>query len=179
MLAYANIMAHLERREDEEGTVIWKFWRITAHEGPLTKPGHHNWKGSSYNVMVEWENGEVTVEPLCIIAKDDPVTCAMYVQDHGLLETDGWRKRFKGIERRQKKLFWMMANQAKLHSFLTAPQYKYGYEIARNYPHALTLDALNGNTKWRDCTALEMNQLYDYATFEDYGSNDEVKPPSG
>jgi hypothetical protein len=27
---------------------------------------------------MEWENGEITEEPLAIIAADDPVTCAIY-----------------------------------------------------------------------------------------------------
>ena len=39
-----------------------------------------DWKGSKYNVQVEWETGEITFEPLSIIAADDPVTCAAYVR---------------------------------------------------------------------------------------------------
>ena len=35
-----------------------------------------DWKGSNYNVQVEWETGEITVEHLSVIAADDPVTCA-------------------------------------------------------------------------------------------------------
>jgi len=42
-----------------------------VHKGPLA-PNHCNWKGSKYNVKIEWENGEVTSEPLAIITKDDP-----------------------------------------------------------------------------------------------------------
>ena len=49
--------------------------------------------------MVEWETGEITTEPLQIIAADDPVT---YVRDNNLLELPGW-KRFKSIAKRQKK----------------------------------------------------------------------------
>ena len=33
-----------------------------------------DWKGSKYNVQVEWETGEITFEPLSIIAADAPVT---------------------------------------------------------------------------------------------------------
>ena len=46
--------------------------------------------------MIEWENGEITTEPLAIIAADDPVTCAIYARDNNLLDLAGW-KRFKGI----------------------------------------------------------------------------------
>jgi hypothetical protein len=42
---------------DEENTIVWSFKRITA-------------------LMLEWENGEITSEPLVFIAADDPITCA-------------------------------------------------------------------------------------------------------
>jgi hypothetical protein len=44
-----------------------------------------------YNVMIEWENGEVTSEPLSAIAVDDPMMCAIYAKDNNLLELDGWK----------------------------------------------------------------------------------------
>ena len=43
------------------------------------------------------------------------------------------------------------------------------YEIPHNYPHAVELDERNGNTKWQDFTALEMEQLDEYSTFKDLG----------
>jgi len=77
-MSYNDILAHIQN--DEESTIAWKFRKITAHERPL-KPNHPNYKGSTYNVMVEWENGEITSEKtLCIITADDPVTCAIYVK---------------------------------------------------------------------------------------------------
>ena len=39
--------------------------------------------------MVEWESGEVTYEPLTLISKDDPITCATYAKKHDLLDTTG------------------------------------------------------------------------------------------
>ena len=47
---------------------------------------------SKYNVMVEWESGEITEEPLSIMIKDDPVTLAMYAKKNNLLEVDGWKQ---------------------------------------------------------------------------------------
>ena len=41
--------------------------------------------------MVEWESGEVTYEPLTLISKDDPITCAVYAKKHDLLDTTGWK----------------------------------------------------------------------------------------
>jgi hypothetical protein len=51
-------------------------------------------------VKVEWENGEITSEPLSIVAADDPVSCAIYARDNNLLEIDEW-KRFWGIAKHQ------------------------------------------------------------------------------
>jgi len=41
--------------------------------------------------MIEWENGEITSEPLTLIAADNPVTCAIYAKENGLLDLDGWK----------------------------------------------------------------------------------------
>ena len=70
-----------------------------------------------------------------------------------------------------------MVNQAKLRSYRTAPKYQYGYEVPRNYAHAIQLDEQNGNTKWQDATDLVMLHLDDYKTFTDCGYKG--KPPDG
>jgi hypothetical protein len=86
-VSYNDLLNHLE--EDDENTV-WKFKWITAHQGPLT-PKDNDWNGSAYNIMIEWENGEITSKPLSIIAANDPVSYALYARDNGLLECDGWK----------------------------------------------------------------------------------------
>ena len=55
-----------------------------------------DWKGSKYNVQVEWETGEIAFEPLSIIAADDPVTCAAYAKENDLLALEGWH-RFRNL----------------------------------------------------------------------------------
>ena len=42
--------------------------------------------GSQYNVLMEWENGEVTRQPLDELAKDNPVTCATHAKENNLLD---------------------------------------------------------------------------------------------
>ena len=126
---------------------MWKFQRTISHEV----------QGSKITLLIEWENGEITKEPLSIIAVDDPVTCAIYARENGLLDQPGW-KRFKHIAKNEKK-FTCMVNQAKLKSFHTAPKYKYGYEIPRTYEQAKRIDEKNGNTLWGDATILELNQI--------------------
>ena len=62
-----------------------------------------------------------------------------------------------------------MANQAKLRSFHTAPRYKYGFEIPRNYEHAVKLDEQNGNTRWQDAITLEIELMCSYSVFKSIG----------
>jgi hypothetical protein len=174
IITYNKMLEYILR--DDENPVVWKFRRITSHQGPL-KPDHPDYNGSLYNVMVEWENGEITAEPLSIIAADDPVTCAIYAKEHGLLDKPGW-KRFKSIAKRQKK-FTRIVNQAKLRSYRTAPRYKYGFEIPRNFAHTVRLDERNGNTKWQDAVVLEREQIDEYQTFSDLGHKSVAKIPPG
>ncbi len=94
VVTYNEIPDYLSRDENDPENVC-KFRCITAHQGPL-KTDHPDYNGSKYNVMIEWENGEITSEPLTLIAADDPVTCTLYARDNDLLEVDGW-KRFKRI----------------------------------------------------------------------------------
>ena len=87
-MSYNQLMDYIQKGTDaeEDPDSLFKFRDIVAHQGPLesTDPNH---KGSKYNVMVEWESGEVTYEPLSLISKDDPITCAVYAKKHDLLDT--------------------------------------------------------------------------------------------
>jgi hypothetical protein len=117
IITYNKMLEYITR--DEESDIMWKFQRIISHEV----------QGSKITLLIEWENGEITKEPLSVIAGDDPVTCAIYARENGLLNQPVW-KRFKHIAKNEKK-FTRMVNQAKLKSFHTAPKYEYGYEIPR------------------------------------------------
>jgi len=54
-------------------------------------PRPSTFKESLYNIMIECENGEITYEPLVVITADDPVICAVYAIEKGLLKLDGWK----------------------------------------------------------------------------------------
>ena len=69
IMAYGELLQHINK--DDEQEVLWKYKRILGHQGPLTADDE-GYNGSSYNVQVEWENGEITYEPLSVIAADDP-----------------------------------------------------------------------------------------------------------
>jgi hypothetical protein len=194
MLSYNELMDYIEKdkqqHQDEDGNGFWIFKCIVGHEGPF-RASDPEYKGSRYNILVEWENGEITSEPLVdewengeimseplnIFGKDDPVTCAVYAREHGLLEEEGW-KRFKGIAKREKKML-RMVNQSRIKTTHNAPRYKFGYCIPRNYDEAMQFDLKNGNTLWREATGLELSQLAEFDTFRDLGHKDTASPPTG
>ena len=70
-----------------------------------------------------------------------------------------------------------MANQAKLRQLYSTPKFKYGFEIPRNYNHAIKIDQDNGNTKWQDATKLEQGSMDEYQVFTDKGHR--AEPPPG
>ena len=118
--------------------------------------------------MVEkWETGEIKEEPLSIRAADDPVTCAAYAKKHNLLNLPGW-KRFENIARNQKSLTRAII-QTKIRQVRRSATYQFGYQITRDYQHALELDKLNGNSRWYDATKIEMDQINEYQVFKDHG----------
>ena len=89
---YNQVLDYIQQ-DDTQGlddAELFLFRGITVHQGPLTKEDPQ-YKGSSYNVMVEWETGETSCEPLSLIAKDDSITCAVYAKKNGLLDTTGWK----------------------------------------------------------------------------------------
>ena len=112
-------------KEDQDDETLYKIRAITDHHGPLKKNAP-NYNGSPCNVMVEWETGEITEEPLSIIAKDDPVTCAAYAKEHNLLQLPEWKK-LKHVAKHQKTLTRAI-NQTKI---------RQARRSARDYKHAM------------------------------------------
>ena len=80
VITYIRLLDYLEKDESQlMEDAYWPFKDIIAHQGPLTKEDPH-YKGSSYNVMIEWDTGETKYEPSSLIIQDDPITCAVYAK---------------------------------------------------------------------------------------------------
>ena len=181
--AYEEIMAYNElsdivaRQHEAEANGeldTWTYSEILDHEGPLS-PHSPRYKGSSYNVLVQWTDSSTTWEPINIVGKDDPVTLAKYAKEHDLLDTPGW-KFLRRIARRAKVLKRML-KQARRNSQRNAIPYKFGIRIPRSTNEAYKLDKENGNTLWADAIELEKQQLMDYSTFIDAGVGKQSLPP--
>ena len=102
-----------------------------------------------------------------LTSESDPVTVAMYAEKNGLLGEGGWKhlKRYVKSE----KILGRMINQARLKNFRNKPVYKYGYQVPRSHEEAVFINEKNGNRKWQDSEDLEINQLFEYDTFESLG----------
>jgi hypothetical protein len=156
ILTYNEILDHIERESNDlenDTEQVYKFREISAHQGPL-RASDKDYKGSLYNILVEWETGETTYEPLDLIAEDDPVSCAEYARRNRLLDTPGW-KRFKRLGQSEKKIK-RIVNQAKLQSYRCDPFWKFGVLVPRTHVQAVKIDRKNGNTKWQDSEKTEM-----------------------
>jgi hypothetical protein len=73
---------HLENEVDPKSGEFFQFQDLLDHKGPLT-PNDPDYNGLAFNVLILWETGEQTWEPLHVIGNDDPATCAKYAHDKG------------------------------------------------------------------------------------------------
>ena len=182
IMSYNQLMDYIQKGTDaeEDPDSLFKFRDIVAHQGPLesTDPNH---KGSKYNVMVEWEYGEVTYEPLTLISKDDPITCAVYAKKHDLLDTTGW-KHLKRYAKTSKRLI-RAVKQSRIRQVRASTRYQHGFQVPKDYNDAMRLDKENGNTHWQDAMDLELTQIHEYKVFKDTGKaqfhNGKVVIPDG
>ena len=133
IISYNQVLNYLEK-ENQEDESLYKFRAITDHHGPLKK-NDLNSSGSLYNGMVEWETGEITEEPLSIIAQDNPVTCTTYAKEHNLLHLPEWNK-LKHIAK-HKKTLTRAINETKIRQVSRSATYEFGYLLPRDYKHAL------------------------------------------
>ena len=79
LISYNQLLEHLENAQTHDMGMdqeLYRFRAIIGHQGPLLA-SDPDWKGSKYNVQVEWETGEITFEPLSIIAADDDMFLSM------------------------------------------------------------------------------------------------------
>ena len=158
IITYIDVINHIGK--DDGNNDEWKFKSIIGYQGALSR-SDKEYMGSRYNVLVDWENGEPLYEPLDIIAKDDPVTCAVYGKSKGLLGETGW-KRFKRIIDQERK-FNRMINQAKLQSpQLYKENIQFGAEVPRHHNHAMRIDLKKSNKLWYQAEQVELKQIFEY-----------------
>ena len=113
---------------------------------------------------MEWETGEITFEPLSVIAADDPFTCAACAKEHNLLAVEGWH-RFRNLAKKDKVLARAI-KQSMIRQVRRSQTYMFGYLIPRKYMEAMQFDSENKNSKWYDAIKLEMESMLEYKVFK-------------
>ena len=132
LISYKQLMEYLEDKTDtgplEDG--LYRFKCIKDHKGPYTS-SDPEYNGSSYNLLIEWETGEQTWEPLSNTIASDPYTCAVYAKEHNLLNTPGW-KLLKKHARTARRLIGTL-KKSKYRQARVSRKYKHGWEVPRDY----------------------------------------------
>ena len=64
----------------------------------------------------------------------------------------------------------MTLKKSKYRQARASRTYKHGWEVPRDYAHALQLDIHNGNNKWMEAIDLEIEQIKEYQVFTDVGN---------
>ena len=172
IMSYNQLMDYIQKGTDaeEDPDSLFKFRGIVAHQRPLESIDPDQ-KGSKYNVMVKWESGEVTYEPLALISKDDPITCAVYAKKHDLLDTTGW-KHLKRYAKTSNKLI-RAVKQSRIHQVRASARYQHGFQVPKDFNDAIRLDKENSNTHWQDAMDLELTKIHEYKVFKDTVKHDE------
>ena len=161
LMTYTELCDALNDQDEESpDDRLWCFERIKAHEGPLNT-SDKAYKGCKYNVFVEWSDGSETWEPLTLISKDDPLSCARYAKQHDLLDTPGWKhlKRFAKKERKVQRMIYRMKARRR------GTKYKFGIEVPLSTKDSQILEEKEGHNKWSDSRQKEHDQLFEYETF--------------
>jgi hypothetical protein len=149
------------------------FTPLDSNDGETTKEYHHV---SSYNNL---DRGDITSEPLAIIAAGDPVTCAIYAKDNDLLAPDGW-KCFKLRFRFWEPVYHKLDDS----TFPSESRETLGrfVGIAEQVGHLMTFKILTDDTNKvvfrsnvRSALDPKAHGSDDYDTFKDYGHSG--RPP--
>jgi hypothetical protein len=161
------IEAQVQAVEDgtDGGTLTFKS--IMAHEGPFTVK-HPSYKGSAWNVLVEWDVGEPTWEPLNLMGKCDPVSVAMYGEANGLLNKKGWKYLKKHVTN-LRKIFKRVREVLQAKTGKHGPKFKYSMRLPDRDKTCADLDKENGNNKWAEANQAELDLLDQFEAFEDCG----------
>ena len=163
IMAYNEILDHFEKSQDDAAEDdLFMFDEVIDHR--------LNSKGK-YEVLIQWDTGEETWEPLDEMIKQDAVTMAKYAVDHNLLKKTQWKKLKKNVKRGTGRHIQRIKLMARLKK--KAAKFKFGVQIPNDYEHGMELDKENGDKGWYDANDTEMEKMNEYKVFVDHGK----KPP--
>ena len=82
IMHYNDLVEEYEKQQNQSEVDIWAFKEIIGHRQ----------RNRRNKVLVLWEDDSETWEPLSVIGKQDPVTCAQYAFTENILHLPGWKR---------------------------------------------------------------------------------------
>ena len=156
--AIVDLMNKQIEVETEDPDTAYTFKAITDHR----------YKNSTYEVLIEWEGGEKTWEPIAIMRQDDPVTLAKYGKENNLLEDPSWKRLCRYVKSTQR--LGGNLKRARMFAASVTQTYKFGVKVPRDEKEALSFDESDKNSLWNDAIGIELNQVVrEYNTLHDLG----------
>lgn len=84
IMAYNNILNHIQREENSADGIKWKYREILSHQH--TYVGHPDRFNNKYNLIISWKTGAVSTESVDKLSKDFAVNLALYTKQNKIFE---------------------------------------------------------------------------------------------
>jgi len=124
---------------------------------------------ADHQVLIEWESGERTWEPISKIYRSTPLELADYAMQHDLINKWECKSiKIKELAEKSKRMLRLI-HHTKLTSHAATPVYIYGVHVPRSHCDAMEMDAKNRNEMWSASEGIEIDQLKEYGVFEGFG----------
>ena len=124
---------------------------------------------ADHQVLIKWESGEKTWEPISEIYKSAPSELADYAMQHDIIDKwDCKSIKIKDLADKSKRMLRLI-HRTKMTSHDALPVYMYGVQDPQNHRYAMEMDIKNRDSLWSDSEGIELNQLeeYEYAVKHD------------
>ena len=151
-----------DNQEQATEDVVFQFRDVVIHEGPFSSNNNPDYKGSRWNVLVDWETGEMIFEP------PTPTITIVYGKKHDVLNELGW-KHFKHFVKISECLIQAAKQQSRIKQLSFFVKYNFGYpHVSQTHKEAIVLDKQNGKNKWQDTTNFGPSQIQSLKTLKDH-----------
>ena len=129
---------------------------------------------------VRWLNGEQTWQRLDAFQVEHPELAIAYAYEKGLVGQGffQWIPLYEVVGRHGLNSNTSNTStefKAMMASRLPPVKYKFGYQVPMGTKHALYLDKINENTKWRDAINKELYEINEHKTFRQATTDDNLE----
>jgi len=183
-VAWNEICNFIEEQSQNDNNT-WNFRNILdhrdQHKGRRNPRARSGGRLADYQVLIEWESGERTWEPISQIYKSAPTHLADYAMQHDLINKWECKSiKLKELAEKSKNMLRLI-HRVKITSHAGTPVYMYGVQVPRSHREAMEMDMKNRDRLWSNSEGLELEQLEEYEVFEDLGheSNPTARAPKG